>query len=308
RADISSALSMTGQRSQHVKFSPTIVRIQKDVVYRKLNQHETNFAFYLLPCSIEVWLCILVISLTVILVKVLADKSPRKKHLTTCVPDFANEVFLCWPIILHGSLNKSIRFSMNLIFGIYIVFSMVIMVSYESKLTSLLSTTKSKIPFSSLEEMLKKSEFLPIIIQGNNLHGIFKNVVKVKTPEKVVEAIYNRKFGFVGSLLAIQHLIRDNCSFVVAPQYVGKYSIAIAYSKQFAYIDYFNSKLSLLKECGIFSLQLQRFYPGLGSCVEKRFNPITFGQVIGPLILITSGIILSTIISIFELIVHKFVK
>uniref|UniRef100_T1JNS8 Ionotropic glutamate receptor C-terminal domain-containing protein n=1 Tax=Strigamia maritima TaxID=126957 RepID=T1JNS8_STRMM len=310
-ADIACGLVMTRLRKNYINFSPPLFPIQFDVIYRRLDQHEWNYSFYLQPCNMKIW-CIFAISLIVILVKILANKRLKKKNCTDCVINFINEFLLCWPFVLLGNLNCISLKSIKFVFAIYVAFSMLILFSYSSVLTSLLATTKMKIPFSSLEDMLEKKNFLPVITYGHKLEEIFmkppyenRTVLKVKSSKKAIEVIYSEKFGFLSSLLNVQHLIHRNCSFAVAPHFIDREFGRIAYSKQFEYVDYFNYKILLLKETGILSAEFKRFFPSFESCPEEPFNPISFGQIIGPFILIMSGILISILLLIIELIAYK---
>uniref|UniRef100_T1JM75 Uncharacterized protein n=1 Tax=Strigamia maritima TaxID=126957 RepID=T1JM75_STRMM len=311
-AGIATGVSMTSQREDYVRFSPSIYLKQYDIIYRQLDQYEWNYDFYLQPCKMEVWLCIFAISLTVILLKVVANYVSRNKNFACILLHSSEQLLLCWPIVLQGNLNGVSFKSLKLVFGIYIAFSMSVLMSYTSILTSLFAIPDTKVPFNSLEDMYVKTNFLPVILKGGVLEEIFlkppyenKSVLRVNTLIEGIESVYRGKFGLVQSLQAVQHLIGSNCSFAVAPRYVKKESVAFAYSKQFAYIDYFDSKILLLKQSGILSVEFKRFYPDQQKCSESLFNTVSFGQIIGPFLFIMSAIIISLIFGILELIINK---
>uniref|UniRef100_T1JL75 Ionotropic glutamate receptor C-terminal domain-containing protein n=1 Tax=Strigamia maritima TaxID=126957 RepID=T1JL75_STRMM len=313
QTDIAFGLVISRKRSDVVKSSSQIYPIQMEIIYRTSNERKWNYTFYLRPCNVEMWLCIFAISLIIILVKVLENYVLRRKHFGSCLTSFTNELLLCWPIVLQGSLIHFSLTSMKFFFGIYIVFSMLLLISYNSILTSLLATRSIKIPFSSLQEMIEKSDFKPVITKGNKMEEIFMNspyenttVLKVRSREDAIEEVYNGKYGYVTTLLSVQNLIRKNCSFAVAPQFISREAATVAYSKQFEYVDFFNCKILLLRQCGILSIQFKRFFPGLEKCLDNPFRPISFGQIIGPLIIIIAGISTAVLFGVIELIAFKF--
>uniref|UniRef100_T1JA42 Ionotropic glutamate receptor L-glutamate and glycine-binding domain-containing protein n=1 Tax=Strigamia maritima TaxID=126957 RepID=T1JA42_STRMM len=306
-ADIAPALTMSRQRSDYINFSPPIFPMQFDVVFRKLDQHERNYTFYLRPCNKEIWLCVLGISLIVILVKVLANK--RSENCLNCFLNFINDFLLCWPIVLLGNLNSFSLKSIKFVFTIYIAFSMLLLFSYSSVLTSLLATTRMRIPFSSLEDMLENTDYMPVVLKGHKLEEIFvnspyknKTVITVETIEEAIEETYSKKLGLLLTLTSV----RGNCSFAVAPKIIKKDFARFAYSKQFDYRDYFNCKFLLLKQYGILSIEFERLKIMVEKCPEKPINPISFGQIIGPFVLIITGIQIALLLGTIELIAYKF--
>uniref|UniRef100_T1JLK6 Ionotropic glutamate receptor C-terminal domain-containing protein n=1 Tax=Strigamia maritima TaxID=126957 RepID=T1JLK6_STRMM len=319
--DMIFGIVMTRQRNDAVKFSPQFFPLQYDIIYRKLDQQEWNFTFYFQPCTIEIWLCIFAACVTVILVKVLAENSllrtiiSRRNPVARHFLNVINELLLCWPIVLQGNFNSFALKSMKFIFAIYTVFSMLLLISYNSKLTSLLATTTMKIPFTSLDDMLQNTDFTPVILYGGRQEETFMNtayankkVLRVPSHKKGIESVYSGKFAFLEALMLVENLIRRNCSFAVAPNYLSKEAIALAYSKQFAYTDFFNSKSLLLKQYGILSCAFKRFIPSWEGCANNPFNPISMGQTIGLFILMMAGIFISLICGIIELIVNKFLN
>uniref|UniRef100_T1JKI2 Ionotropic glutamate receptor L-glutamate and glycine-binding domain-containing protein n=1 Tax=Strigamia maritima TaxID=126957 RepID=T1JKI2_STRMM len=315
RADIAPGLSMSRRRIDYINYSPPLCPIQFDVIYRKLDEHEWNYTFYLQPCNMEIWLCIFAISIIVILVTVLANYVSRSKQSASCLLNFSHELLLCWPVaLLHGNLISSTWKSMKFVFAIYIAFSMLLLTSYNSKLTSLLAIRKVKIPFVSLNGMLENTDFMPIVVKGYVLEEIFvhssyenKTVLKVISTEEGIKTTCSGKFGFLGSWLAIQDLIPENCCLAAAQEFIRREFIRFAYSKQFAYRDYFNCKILLLKQYGILSVQFQRMSHEPEICSEKPFNPISLGQIIGPMILIMAGILIALLFGLTEIIASKFI-
>uniref|UniRef100_T1JPF7 Ionotropic glutamate receptor L-glutamate and glycine-binding domain-containing protein n=1 Tax=Strigamia maritima TaxID=126957 RepID=T1JPF7_STRMM len=313
KADIAPGLVVTRRRSNYINNSPQVYPVQNDIIYKKITHYEWNYTFYFQPRTLKMWLCIFAISLAVILVKVSANNVLRKKDFMSNFRNFMNECVLCWPIVLQGN---SIIFSLKstkLMFAIYISFSMLILISYNSKLTSLLATPRMKIPFTSLKDMLENTHFLPVILIGHKAEEIFMNstyenttVKKVRTSMEAIESIYRDKLGYIDTLLAVENLIRGNCTFAVAAHFISRGPATLAYSKQFEYMEFFNSKILLLKQYGILPIEFKRFYPGLESCPEKPFNPISFGQIIGPFVLIMTGILIALLLGIIELIAYKY--
>uniref|UniRef100_T1JHW4 Ionotropic glutamate receptor L-glutamate and glycine-binding domain-containing protein n=1 Tax=Strigamia maritima TaxID=126957 RepID=T1JHW4_STRMM len=267
-ADIAASTLITRQKTDYVKFSPQLFTKE----------------FF----NADMWLSIIAISLF--------------------------ELLLCWPIVLQGivclqdsktdangvncfvfylgNFNSFSSKSMKLVFGIYIVFSMLLLVSYTSTLTSLLATTDTKIPFSSLEDMLECTDFLPVFTKGGKWEDIFhkspydkKKNLKVETLNEGIELVYSKKLALLTSLQSVENMIRRNCSLVVAPKSISRDIISIAYSKQFAYVKYFNYKYK---------------------CSENTFIPVSFSKIIGPFIFLMSVILMSLIFGIFELIIDKF--
>uniref|UniRef100_T1JM19 Ionotropic glutamate receptor L-glutamate and glycine-binding domain-containing protein n=1 Tax=Strigamia maritima TaxID=126957 RepID=T1JM19_STRMM len=317
-ADIAPAVIISKQRGKVVKFSPQIYPFQLDIIYRQSDQHKRNYTLYLQPCNIEMCMCIFAISLLVILVKVFANQVSKKKKIAMFFRNLIDEVLLCWPIVLQvDSISFSFK-SMKLVFGIYIAFSMLLFISYTSILTSLLAINHTKILFSSLEDVFVNPNVLPVIWKGGKPEEIFqkpspyenRSVLRVPTLIEATELVFGGKYVFLHSIRSIQHLIDKNCSFAVAPGYISRDSVGLAYSKQFAQKDYFDFKILLLKQYGILSIEYKRFFPGMASCLQLQnsFNPILFGQIIGPIIVMVAGIFLSLIFAIFELIVDKFFK
>uniref|UniRef100_T1JJ33 Ionotropic glutamate receptor C-terminal domain-containing protein n=1 Tax=Strigamia maritima TaxID=126957 RepID=T1JJ33_STRMM len=319
--DIAFGIVVTRLRRDVVTFSPQFHPFQYDIIYRKFDQQKWNFSFYFQPCTIEIWLCIFAASLTVILVKVLAENNLTRTTISSRYPvsnhflNLINEFLLCWPIVLQGNLNSFTLKSMRVIFVIYTIFSMLLLISYNSKLTSLHATPTIKIPFASLDDMLQNTDFIPIISKGKKIKEMFMNntayankkVLKVESDKKGIELTYSGKFAYLESLIRVKYLIHQNCSFAVAPNYISKESIALVYAKQFPYTDYFNSKILLLKQYGMLSHLFKRFIPIWESCANNPFNPTSLGQTIGLFILIMAGIFISLICGIIELIVNKFV-
>uniref|UniRef100_T1JMH8 Ionotropic glutamate receptor L-glutamate and glycine-binding domain-containing protein n=1 Tax=Strigamia maritima TaxID=126957 RepID=T1JMH8_STRMM len=312
RADITTGISMTSSRADFINFSPQLFDDKYEIIYRTLDQYEWNYKFYLQPYNTQMWLCVFAISLTVILFKVLANIVSKQKHFSSNCLNFIDELLLCWPIVLQGNLFSFSLTSMKLVYGFFIAFSMLLLVSYNSTLTSLLSVTELKIPFSSLEDMIENTNFLPAILGGSNLEEIFqtplyqnKSLRRVSTLIEGIELIYNKKFGFISSLKIVQHLIGSNCSFSVAPRSISREIISIGYSKQFNYMEFFNYKLLSLKQYGILSGGFKRFYPEQHSCSENLIHPVSFDQIVGLFILMMSAILISLIIGIFELIIGK---
>uniref|UniRef100_T1JK51 Ionotropic glutamate receptor L-glutamate and glycine-binding domain-containing protein n=1 Tax=Strigamia maritima TaxID=126957 RepID=T1JK51_STRMM len=247
RADICSGISMTSQRKDFIDFSPQLYSGQYDIIYRKLDEHAYNYKFYLQPYNMQMWLCIAAISLAVILLKVLANYISRNNHLDSCVLNFINELVLCWPIVLQSNLGRLSSMFMKLVLGIYIAFSMLLLIGYNSTLTSLLATRLIKVPFHSLEDMLENTNYVPVILTGSNSEDIFlnpsyenKSVLRVGTLIEGIESAYSMKFGFIASVQSIQHLIGSNCSFAVGSRFISREFISLGYSKQFAHKDFFN--------------------------------------------------------------------
>uniref|UniRef100_T1JNU1 Uncharacterized protein n=1 Tax=Strigamia maritima TaxID=126957 RepID=T1JNU1_STRMM len=314
-ADIASGLAMTGRRSDYINYSPQLYPLQTDIIYKKFDQRKWNYGFYLKPFCLDMWLYTLAINLMFILVKVFSDRmlSSDRKHFVRRILIFINEILLCWPIVLEGKLIRFKWKSMNFLFGIYIAFSMLLFISYTSTLTSLFATLEMEVPFSSLDDMFENSDFMPVILRGSKPEEIFykppyenKSVLRVGSQIEGVELAYSGKFGFLSTLLFIQHLIRRNCSFAVAHYAVSKDIMALGYSKQFVYRDYFNSKILLLKQSGILPVEFKRFFPKLESCSENSFSSIFFGQIIGPFTLILVGILMALIFGIYEVVIGKF--
>uniref|UniRef100_T1JMM8 Ionotropic glutamate receptor L-glutamate and glycine-binding domain-containing protein n=1 Tax=Strigamia maritima TaxID=126957 RepID=T1JMM8_STRMM len=313
RADISTGISMTSQRGKYIKFSQEFYLYHLDIIYRNLDQEKWHYAFYLQPYNTDLWLCIVAISLVVIVLKVLENYVLRRKHFGSWVTNFINELLLWWPIVLQGNLlNFSLK-SLKLVFGIYIAFSMLLLISYNSKLTSLLAITHLKIPFSSLEEMIASTNFLPAILKDSSSEEMFRkppydnmDIVRVESLIEGIESVYSGKLGLIASFQVVQHIIGRNCSFDIAPRYINKEPISLGYSKQFAFVEYFNYKISLMKQYGILSAEFKRYYPARQICIEKNFNPVSFGEIIGLFIFTISAILLSLIVGIFELIIGKF--
>uniref|UniRef100_T1JPK0 Ionotropic glutamate receptor C-terminal domain-containing protein n=1 Tax=Strigamia maritima TaxID=126957 RepID=T1JPK0_STRMM len=311
-SDIAPSAAVTRQKSDYVKFSSHFYTKQLDIIYRKSDQHEWNYSFYLQPFNMEMWFSILAINLIFIFVKVFLDYVSRKKVFGSCILNLINELLLCWPIFLQGNLNNFSLKSMKLLFGIYIIFSMLLLISYNSMLTSLFSTTKLKIPFSSLDDMFENTGILPVILKGAMAEDIFlkppyenKTVFRVSTLVEGIDQAYSGKFAFIHVFRDLQHLMDRNCSLDALPYYIFRLDIALAYSKQFDYTDYFNSKILLLKQYGILSVQFKRIFPGVTFCSENSFNPISFGQIIGLFIFIIIAILISLIFGIIEIISEK---
>uniref|UniRef100_T1JIF5 Ionotropic glutamate receptor C-terminal domain-containing protein n=1 Tax=Strigamia maritima TaxID=126957 RepID=T1JIF5_STRMM len=316
-ADIALGRVMMRNLSDYVNFSPELYPIQFDVIHRKLEQHGWDYRFYLQPLHVEIWLCVFAISLIVILVKILVNNVVSKNNLACCVLNFFNDLLLCWPIVLQDTFKNFSLKSMKFVFGIYVTFSMLLLMSYTSILTSYLATTDVMIPFSSLEEMLEKTNFLPVILKGAKFEVLFQNppyenkrVIRADSIIQAVDLISNGKMAFLGPMMPVQLLIRGNCSFDVAPERISRDSVTIAYSKNFAYVDYFNFKILLLKQCGISSVEYKRVTSAIFSdwlrCPQSLFNPVSFSRIIGPFLVLMSGLLISLVVGIFELIIHKF--
>uniref|UniRef100_T1JJP7 Ionotropic glutamate receptor L-glutamate and glycine-binding domain-containing protein n=1 Tax=Strigamia maritima TaxID=126957 RepID=T1JJP7_STRMM len=308
-SDICADISMTSHRGDYVNFSPAFYPNYVVIIHRKLDYHEWNYTFYGQPYNKEMWLCVLGISLVVILLKVLENYVLRRKHFGSWVTNFINKVLLCWPIVLQGfNVNFSSK-SLKLIFGIYVAFSMMLLICYNSELTSLLATTHTEIPFTSLEDMIETTNYLPVILKGTSTEDIFlktpfnnTNVFRATTFIEGIEKTYGGKFGCVTAWKNFIHLFGSNCSFAIAEHSVRTEFISLGYSKQFANKDFFNYKILLLKQYGILSAEYKRFFPDKHGCVENQFNPVSFGYIIGPFIFLMSAILLSLIFGMFELI------
>uniref|UniRef100_T1INX5 Ionotropic glutamate receptor C-terminal domain-containing protein n=1 Tax=Strigamia maritima TaxID=126957 RepID=T1INX5_STRMM len=311
-ADISLSALISRQLSGHVHFSPQMFSLQFDVVYRILERHEWDYDFYSQPCQMEIWLCVFAISLTVIIVKGLVDNVLNKKNCASSLRNLINDLLLCWPIYYsHRFSSKSIKF----IFGIYIAFSMLLLISYTSMLTSLLAKPDAKVPFSSLTEMLEKTDFTPVIFKGGKFEEMFsktpyenKRVLRADTGAEAIDLIYSGKMAFLGALKEVQQFIGENCSFDVALEHISREQMAIAYSKHFPYVDYFNFKILLLKQYGILSVEYERatFFNDLQRCsLQTPFNPVSFSKTVGAFVVLMSGVLISLVVGIFELIVHK---
>uniref|UniRef100_T1JNE2 Ionotropic glutamate receptor L-glutamate and glycine-binding domain-containing protein n=1 Tax=Strigamia maritima TaxID=126957 RepID=T1JNE2_STRMM len=312
KADIATGVSMTSQRGDYVRFSPTIYSKQFDIIYWKLDQFEWNFNFYFQPCKIELWLAIIAVSLIVVLLKVFESFILRQKPFESCFLNFIYELPLCWPIVLQGNLHSYSFKSTKLVFGIYIGFSMLVLIYYNSILTSLLAIPDTKIPFNSLDDMFDNTNYLPVILKGSNLEEIFlkskyenMSVLRVDTLAGGIESVSRGKYGIIQSLQAVQYLIGNNCSFAVAPHYLKKEPVAFAYSKQFSHKEYFDSTILLLKQYGILSAEFKRVYSDQQKCSASSFNTVSFGQIIGLFTFIMSAIIISLIFGILELISVK---
>uniref|UniRef100_T1JHL9 Uncharacterized protein n=1 Tax=Strigamia maritima TaxID=126957 RepID=T1JHL9_STRMM len=312
RADITIGISMTRRRRDAINFSPQLFPDKYEIIFRTLNQYEWNYKFYFQPYNTQMWLCVFAMSLAVILFRVLADVCvARRRHFGSHLLSFSNDLLLSWPIVLQGNLPSFSLLSMKLVFGIYIAFSMLLLISYNSKLTSLLATRLTKVPFSSLEDMFSNTQYLPVILKGAVMEEMFpippyENVLRVNTILEGIELTYERKFALISQLQVIHNLIGVNCSFSVTPRSATLEFIALGYSKQFAYMDFFNFKILLLKQCGILAAEFKHYYlDERHRCLENQFNSVSFGQIIGPFLFIMRAILISLIFVIFELIIGK---
>uniref|UniRef100_T1IWG5 Ionotropic glutamate receptor C-terminal domain-containing protein n=1 Tax=Strigamia maritima TaxID=126957 RepID=T1IWG5_STRMM len=275
RADICSGISMTRWRRNAMSFSPKMFSDKYDLVYRKLDREEWNYTFYLQPYNMEMWLCAFAISLAVILVKIIGDRVTKNKQFGSSYLNLSDELLLCWPIVLQRNLFSSLV-STKLVFGVYVAFSMLLLVSYNSTLTSLLSTSDLKIPFSSLDDMIENTNFLPAILKGGVMEEMFQasqyenvSVRRVTTEIEGIEAAYSGKFGYISSLQYLHYFIGNNCSFAAALYPISTELVSLGYSKEFVYIEYFSYKILMLKQYGILSAEFKRHYPERHRCSEN---------------------------------------
>uniref|UniRef100_T1JNC8 Ionotropic glutamate receptor L-glutamate and glycine-binding domain-containing protein n=1 Tax=Strigamia maritima TaxID=126957 RepID=T1JNC8_STRMM len=301
-ADISAGIVVTRQRRDFVKTSPQLYSLQFDVLYRKAHTYQHDYFFFLKPFKMDVWFSIFSITLIFILINAFSKCGIKSLTLTGFINDSVNQFLLCWPIVISGKF--SLFYSVKLCLEVYIIFSMLMWNCYTSTLTSLFSTNKMEIPFTSLDDMLTNTNYLAVVINGSKVESYLTKLsyihrlIKVKNINDAIAAVYSRKAAFNYPLIGLTDLISNNCSLSIAPQYTSKDSNSLAYSKKFAYVEYFNNKIVLLKECGILPrIYTSNFADAVIMCSdENSFYSIRLGQIIGPLVLVFAGIlVVSTI-------------
>uniref|UniRef100_T1IWG3 Ionotropic glutamate receptor L-glutamate and glycine-binding domain-containing protein n=1 Tax=Strigamia maritima TaxID=126957 RepID=T1IWG3_STRMM len=310
-AEIAPCISITRQRRNVVEFSPELYSVQFQVLYRNLNFIAWNYQLFFKPFDKTIWLCVLTISTIVILsVKYVF------KHVWVCKHGFENEFTLCWPFAVQSSLKSTSKSncSMKIYLGVYLYFSMLMLATYVSLLTAFFTTFKLEIPFSSLNEMMYDTDYMPVFQLGSSVQEFFmksfphESFIEVNTLEEGIDIVWKKKTGFFAlSMDMAARINHDDCHFRFAPFYVNRETVSLAFSKHFPYMDFFNSKILQLKEVGLLSILHIRHYGVLQNCAtDNQFHAASLRQIIGPIVLFISGVLISLVIAMIEVLLRKF--
>uniref|UniRef100_T1IWG2 Ionotropic glutamate receptor L-glutamate and glycine-binding domain-containing protein n=1 Tax=Strigamia maritima TaxID=126957 RepID=T1IWG2_STRMM len=307
-ADIAPCVSTSRTRRDYLVFSPALYTVRMEIIHLKLNYYDWDFAFFLKPYNQTIWLTLAAISLIIILSSFYTNYIFTGQSFSHCASGFSNEILLCWPIVLQSKLSVSPLYSIKFCLGIYLVFSLLILSIYTSLLTALFATSKMKIPFFSLEDMVYETDYLPVILRGSTIQDFFEKsfknrpFVKVNDATEGINNVVKRKAGFIMSLEIASTMINNNCSFSLAPKYVYTETISLAYSKTFPHMEFFNTKLLELREHGIISAVHNRHIMVSLECLEGNILHYTsFRQIIGPVVLFACGVLISIVVGIVEI-------
>uniref|UniRef100_T1IWG1 Ionotropic glutamate receptor L-glutamate and glycine-binding domain-containing protein n=1 Tax=Strigamia maritima TaxID=126957 RepID=T1IWG1_STRMM len=241
-ADIAACLSATRKRKDYVDFSQSLYTIDFEILYRKLDYREWPFTYFLKAFSKNVWLSIFGINLIIIFIVQFVTCT----FFTASIVELIYNILLCWPIVLLGDLPFSSIRSMKFCLIFYMMSSMMLLSVYTSLLTALFATSKTKIPFYSLEEMIYNTDYLPVILTSSAIEEYFvrsfKNepFINATTVKSGVEFVYREKTGLIITTGIAAKYIDKNCSFTFAPYPIYSENVALAFSKRFEHKKFFN--------------------------------------------------------------------
>uniref|UniRef100_T1JMA0 Ionotropic glutamate receptor L-glutamate and glycine-binding domain-containing protein n=1 Tax=Strigamia maritima TaxID=126957 RepID=T1JMA0_STRMM len=306
-ANIATCLPITRMRRDYVDFSPALYKIHFKILYRKLDHREWPFNYYLKAFTKNLWLSIFAINL-IIIVALMMENS-----FVVSITGFVNEILLCWPIVLVGTLTFSSRHSMKLCIFIYLSLSMLLLSIYTSLLTALFATSKIKIPFHSIEEMVYNTDYIPLCLPSSTVEEIFKILfnnapfMNVRSIKEGIDVAFRQKAGFIATTQVVAVVIGTNCSLTFAAKPMTSVIMAVAFSKHFAHKNFFDFKIIQLKECGLLHVLYSRYIDIWHDCIEDSlFYSISFGQILGPVVVFTCGILLSLVIGLIEVLIVRF--
>uniref|UniRef100_T1IK17 Oxysterol-binding protein n=1 Tax=Strigamia maritima TaxID=126957 RepID=T1IK17_STRMM len=143
-------------------------------------------------------------------------------------------------------------------------------------------------------------------MMGEIIHGTTyrnKPYISINSVKKGFDAVYGQKAGFITIKTIAAILISSrNCSFTFASKPLYSIKMSLAFSKKFAHKKFFNHRILRLKDLGLLHFLYNRYVSMWQDCDENNlFYPISFAQMLGPIVLFTSGVMLSIVIGLLEI-------
>uniref|UniRef100_T1INX6 Ionotropic glutamate receptor L-glutamate and glycine-binding domain-containing protein n=1 Tax=Strigamia maritima TaxID=126957 RepID=T1INX6_STRMM len=304
KADIAACVTPTVTRNQFVDFSPELYFSNNRILYRKLDDKEWSYTFFLNPFKTKDWLSIFTISSIIIIMKQVSNYFLVKTRIRSIMSDF----LLCWPIVLLSNEPVSSVTSWNISMLIYRTFTIFMLLMYTSLLTASFSTVKHEIPFSSLEEMVIEDDYVIHVVSGYSIIEFVtqtyqtNRLVEVESIAQGVEAVFRGQAGLIIPPEVIGKFIDKNCSLGFAPKHVFRETVSMAYSKQFPFKDYFSRKILQFKETGVLSVLYSRYMYIWQDCLlGNLFHPVDILQIFGPIIFYLIGVLISIVDNLYNI-------
>uniref|UniRef100_T1JP20 Ionotropic glutamate receptor C-terminal domain-containing protein n=1 Tax=Strigamia maritima TaxID=126957 RepID=T1JP20_STRMM len=331
-SDIGIALLHTKNRAKLVDFSPHIYEMKMRIIYRQVKGVVPKIFFYLQPFSTIIWTFItcLIILLAVLLTinkyfyfRMNMTKRKRrcrpKSSLLKSMTDYVTSTF--YTLLLAGVPVIVFNSSSNIILQIFHLFSILIFTNYSSKLTSILTISKTHVPFESLEELVFNTNYAICTLSGtptieilrtSNLDLFSLTWEKIqKNPDKYVakshnialQLVYTEKAAYlIDELSGILHM-KGNCSYRFAKVSLFKANLGFTYRKEFIYKRMFNKYILLLRESGVLKKLRKDFLPEIHNEACKEENSIValnMSIIMGLFLTLLGGIIISLLVFTIE--------
>uniref|UniRef100_T1IQG7 Ionotropic glutamate receptor L-glutamate and glycine-binding domain-containing protein n=1 Tax=Strigamia maritima TaxID=126957 RepID=T1IQG7_STRMM len=346
KIDIGASLTQTRKRQDYVKFSPILYSSSYRLLYRQLDDPEWSYNFFLKPFQTDVWICVLILSSVVILFahyykRRIFFKTGHLRNISNLIHDVFFHFILCWPIILQSGIKKlqsprknteickfsipahmSVNISSSrIIFLCYYVFVLLTIVSYNSHLTAMLTVSTYTIPFQSVDDMILKTNYFPVLVEGRSIEEMFLNAEQepwksgwgkilanlpnsmVVNTQKGIDIAYSTKAAFITTLEDLQS-IRNNCSLKLAPGSFGKLTDSIAYAANFPYIEIFNTGILRMREVGIINKLARDYYLGETETLcssTALFKSVVLRTIVGIVLAYLGGLMLSLLVFLVEI-------
>uniref|UniRef100_T1JP31 Ionotropic glutamate receptor L-glutamate and glycine-binding domain-containing protein n=1 Tax=Strigamia maritima TaxID=126957 RepID=T1JP31_STRMM len=334
-SDIGIALAHTTERARIVDFAPTLDEILGKIIYRHLTRVDGKIFFYLEPFTTVIWTCVIcfVILIAVLLTinKYISQKNITKK---TNKPkfwllfDFAlfKRFIHIFQLISGVSVINS-NLSSNIILQIFHLFSILIFTHYSSKLTSILTVSKTHIPFESLEELVFQTDYSICTWKGSTEDELLRTAKVpsfrsawekiqsnpdksfVKSREIGLQLVYTSKTAYLTSLTLGLIDMKGNCSYRFAKISFYKFNVAYVYRKEFIYKQMFSKYILSIKESGTLQKITRDNLPAPHNeaCQdENEVVALKLSIILGLFLALPSGISISFLVLTIEICIQKY--
>ncbi|XP_037779574.1 probable glutamate receptor [Penaeus monodon] len=326
KADIALAgFSMTRERLPFMDFSePIMYAGQSLYVSTNSSLHTIGWNTYVLSFQWGTWLAILLLLIIMtfglwFLVRRQGDEDP---HFTQTY-NVAFILFSC--LVQQGSWILPTTGRAQAVLWMFWFTSVVLYASYTARLTSFLTVSSLRLPFTTLEEAVHLPEWKIGLQKGTSVietlkratpkssyHSVWqgiernKNLLTTNEEAAIVRLLTEEKFAFLGEQLTMSYLINGNCSITEIPgSYLAGY-VSLGLRKKLPWATVLNQELVKMATGGLLDRMYQHWWGKSVPCEARSpYTELGFSNILTAFLLLIIGGLLSVLLLVFEILLRR---
>ncbi|GAB6024562.1 Glutamate receptor 2 [Chamberlinius hualienensis] len=261
-------LAMTNSRARAVRYAGPVTKAYLAIIYNR-PQAIIPPTTYLMPFSIPVWIAaVVLLTLVIFAIMITFSTSPAINNQSQHIHKWSFRAFTF--ALIEEALDYSPGAAAKIIQGTFLLATLMTFIHYTSTFTAFLAYQEEKIPFTSIEDVVRRKEYTVLLVKNTRHEDMFKYAPPgpyLETWRRVVlqgEKSYSSTFesaykDLCNSAKAVLltdgptnvYLSNGNCSVVFAPvKYLEEY-YNTPHRCDFPYTRIFTMGLTKILESGI---------------------------------------------------------